>query len=512
MGQLTARPLQHYPISCTLQPRDSIEESAQSGKIAFVNQFTLNEAGKAGGAGTRPACAEVPREFYMKRISVKRFYLIAVCSIFTMLTGCISSKYGKRWRKWQRHPVALRRRDQPARDSFTDLSSSHHEPVYPATAGFSAVASASGYPGNLSTVGQQNAALLGSWYRDFYAAQGILPAKGSCPAAGTVYVYADLNERTLQTAQGYVDGMFQSEALPDCGVQVVQSNKPVDPYIQTAAAGIANCAINTTQDLAAFNAQTGGANNFAALINTYSSQLQTLQTVTQCCQLSACITPTNLTPTSCTLLELPTTVNTTGAVSFASGSLFGVADTLTETFELEYGQGMPVTGTAQRLLGRSVWAGERFRRVVAGHDQAACVEHGESDLPTPFLCAGRLDEPDVANGGDDGPGAERGAESRNTGAGWKQIHTVCGARRKYLRHCRIPGGRDVEGGRIRAKRSRPGRRSGLRAAQREPERRSDRPALLRDRIAGPDAEQHHPDAGQSTAAHSAGDPGLRRAL
>jgi len=206
--------------------------------------------------------------------------------------------------------------------------------------------------GNLSTVGQQNAALLGAWYRDFYAAQGILPAKGSCPAAGTVYVYADTYQRTLVTAQGYVNGMFQSESLPDCGIQVVQYSPlvtVVDPYIDTAQFQIPGCAIDTTQDQAAFYARIGGVNNIGALINTYSPQLQMLQTVTQCCQPVACATPANLTPTSCTLLELPTTVNAIGAVSFTNRSLFGVADNLTESFELQYAQGMPLTGCSTTL-------------------------------------------------------------------------------------------------------------------------------------------------------------------
>jgi 4-phytase/acid phosphatase len=123
----------------------------------------------------------------------------------------------------------------------------------------------------------------------------------------------------------------------------------VDPYIRTAQFGIANCAINTTQDLAAFNAKIGGANNVAALINTYSPQLQTLQTVTQCCQPAACATTANPTPASCTLLELPTTINTTGPVAFAGGSLFDVANTLTESYELEYAQGMPLTGCSTTL-------------------------------------------------------------------------------------------------------------------------------------------------------------------
>ena len=285
----------------------------------------------------------------MKRIAVKRYCLIAVCSIFTMLTGCISSnQYGGGNGSGSqllsvvvisRHGIRSPTDSQATMNLFTLQPEGFPLWPYPADT-----------PGNLSTVGQQNAALLGAWYRDFYAAQGILPAKGSCPAAGTVYVYADTFQRTLVTAQGYVNGMFQTEALPDCGIQVVQyspSITAIDPYIRTAQFGV--CPINTIQDQAAFYAKIGGVNNIASLINTYSPQLQTLQAVTQCCQPAACITPTNPTPTSCTLLELPTTVNKIGAVSFTSGSLFGVADTLSEVFELEYGQGMPVTGCSTTL-------------------------------------------------------------------------------------------------------------------------------------------------------------------
>ena len=181
-------------------------------------------------------------------------------------------------------------------------------------------------PGNLSIYGQQNVTRLGSWYRDFYAAQGLLPPRGSCPAAGAVYVYADVFERTIHTAQGYLDGMFPESTPPDCGIQVVHSSnlQAPDPYIDTAAANV--CQIDTAGDLIAFNARTGGA---SSLINTYSTQLQMLQSVTQF-----------------TLLNLPTTVNTNGSVGFASGTLFDVADTITETFELEYAQGMPDTNCA----------------------------------------------------------------------------------------------------------------------------------------------------------------------
>jgi hypothetical protein len=205
-------------------------------------------------------------------------------------------------------------------------------------------------PGNLSTVGQQNATRLGAWYRDFYAAQGLLPPRGACPPAETVFVYADVFERTIQTAQGYLDGMFQSEATPDCWVPVVHSRGPVDPYIATAFAlqNTPQCKIVTAVDWAAFNTAIGG--NTSSLITKYSAQLQTLQTVTECCQPAACATPTpaNQAPASCSLLELPTgtSVNATGAVAYAAGSLFDVADSVTEDFELQYAQGMPDTDCA----------------------------------------------------------------------------------------------------------------------------------------------------------------------
>lgn len=194
-------------------------------------------------------------------------------------------------------------------------------------------------PGNLSSVGRDNALRLGAWYRDYYAAQGLLPPRGSCPETGAVFVYADVFERTLTTAQGYLDGMFRGEATPGCGIPVVHSSEPLDPYITTAAAGV--CLIDTAMDLAAFTAQTGETP--AALLSTYADQLQTLQTVTQCCAPAATAPPLN----PCTLRDLPTTVKTTGSVRFASGTLFDVADKVTETFDLEYAQGMPATECSQ---------------------------------------------------------------------------------------------------------------------------------------------------------------------
>jgi len=158
-----------------------------------------------------------------------------------------------------------------------------------------------------------------------------------------MYVYADLHERTIETAQGYLDGMFSTESTPDCGFLVNHTTESVDPYIDTLQAGI--CKVDTAVDQAAFDAKTGG--NPESLKTTYASQLETFQTVTQCCALEACKTKENPTPASCSVMELPSAVSvnaTTGELSF--GPLFSVASAVTEMFQLEYAQGMPETGCA----------------------------------------------------------------------------------------------------------------------------------------------------------------------
>lgn len=277
----------------------------------------------------------------MKQVSVLRCCAVAICCALLGATGCISSSQdcggGESCVDSEllsvvaisRHGIRSPTLSQDTMNLYTRRPQGF--PQWPAPADTAGV---------LSTVGQQNAARLGSWYRDFYAARGLLPPRGTCPGTDQVFIYADLFERTLYTAQGYLQGMFGAEAPSNCGIGVKQSQDPIDPYIDTAKAEV--CAIDTDADQAVFYARIGGdANN---LVKAYSAQLQMLQDVTECCKPAACATPANPNPASCSLAELPLTVNTTGAVSFATGSLFDVADTLTETFELEYAQGMPDKG------------------------------------------------------------------------------------------------------------------------------------------------------------------------
>jgi 4-phytase/acid phosphatase len=67
-------------------------------------------------------------------------------------------------------------------------------------------------PGLLTPHGYAVVTLMGRYYRALYAQQGLLPATG-CPAAGSVYFWADTNQRTKETAQALADGL-----APDCGL------------------------------------------------------------------------------------------------------------------------------------------------------------------------------------------------------------------------------------------------------------------------------------------------------
>ena len=160
-----------------------------------------------------------------------------------MVTGCTSSSQNDGTELLS--VVAISRHGIRSQTASVE----QHEPVYLAATGFSAVATPRGCTRQSLHLGQRNVTRLGAWYRDFYTAQGLLPPRGSCPAAGAVFVYADVDERTIQTAQGYLDGLFQSEATPDCGVKVISSSKRVDPYIRhVRKAG--KCQIDTAADLA----------------------------------------------------------------------------------------------------------------------------------------------------------------------------------------------------------------------------------------------------------------------
>jgi hypothetical protein len=69
-------------------------------------------------------------------------------------------------------------------------------------------------PGHLTPRGAALAKLLGTYYREYYAAQRLFPASG-CPPKDRVFAWADVAQRTMVTAQSFLEGMF-----PGCNIAV----------------------------------------------------------------------------------------------------------------------------------------------------------------------------------------------------------------------------------------------------------------------------------------------------
>jgi 4-phytase/acid phosphatase len=82
-------------------------------------------------------------------------------------------------------------------------------------------------PGYLTPHGAQAISILGAYDRALFAAQGLLPAAG-CPAAGTVLIYADVDERTVKTGEAYADGL-----APGCGIVTQHAATKEDPLFSS---------------------------------------------------------------------------------------------------------------------------------------------------------------------------------------------------------------------------------------------------------------------------------------
>jgi 4-phytase / acid phosphatase len=177
----------------------------------------------------------------------------------------------------------------------------------------------SGQPGNLT---QRGAALMrqfGAAYRRFYgAALGF--AANACPPSGSVFVWADIDQRTRATGDAIVRGF-----APGCTIAVGHAPGDPDPFFDPLP-GVGT--VNKAESNASILGSIGGS--FAGLTDAYGSAFATMEQVLGCTSPAACKQ----------ISQVPTTISNDGDGGLArlNGGLDMAAD-VAENLLLEYTDG-----------------------------------------------------------------------------------------------------------------------------------------------------------------------------
>lgn len=177
-------------------------------------------------------------------------------------------------------------------------------------------------PGYLTPRGATLMTAFGASYRTAYGAAGLLPGTG-CPAADSVFVWADVDERTKATADALLDGF-----APKCGLTAHSLDAKVDPLFHPLPS------LGKADPAAASAALSGtlGASP-EAIAPAYGLALAKLDAILGC------------RPGACTRIsDVPArlaTSNSTGLASVQGG--VDLASTAVEDLILAYADGKPAS-------------------------------------------------------------------------------------------------------------------------------------------------------------------------
>jgi 4-phytase/acid phosphatase len=184
--------------------------------------------------------------------------------------------------------------------------------------------------GHLTPRGADLVNLLGAYYRDYYREQRLLPAE-PCPPPGVVSVWADVDQRTLVTAQSLLDGMF-----PGCNLTPGSlSDAKVDPLFHPTRAGV--CRLDPGRARRAVINRAGGS--LPSLQRRLRSDIAAMQSVLKCCQPKLC--RESGAKASCALGDLRTALTTEESGHVRLSGPISIGSTAAEVFLLEYAQGLP---------------------------------------------------------------------------------------------------------------------------------------------------------------------------
>jgi 4-phytase/acid phosphatase len=189
-------------------------------------------------------------------------------------------------------------------------------------------------PGYLTARGATLMRQFGGYYRREYGAALGLGASG-CPAAGSVFIWADVDQRTKATGSAIAQGF-----APGCTIAV--GHAPADPdtlFDPLPGAGT----VSKAQSSASVLGAVGG--NFSGIPQAYGAQFATMQRILGCPAISRCKE----------IATIPTYITNDGDGGLASvnGGL-DMAGDVAENLLLEYADGHPTVGwgrvTHEQLL------------------------------------------------------------------------------------------------------------------------------------------------------------------
>lgn len=225
--------------------------------------------------------------------------------------------------------------------------------------------------GELTPHGADAASLVGSWDRGNWSARGLLPASG-CPAEGELTVAASATPRTRATAQAWLKGF-----APDCKITVSYPASKGDD-VEFHPFDAHSMPIDPRQALQAQQAMAppGG---LAAELQSHADLFALLNHALGCQPNAACDI-SRLSPDLVEEKDGPASV----------GPAFSNASTISQTFLLEYLQGMPMPDVAWgRLTREQIGTLEQFHIIKYKYEARApyVAERAASPLASRMLKA-----------------------------------------------------------------------------------------------------------------------------
>lgn len=187
--------------------------------------------------------------------------------------------------------------------------------------------------GYITPRGERLVSLMGGFYRARFQQQGLLE-KGLCPTPGSVYVWADVDERTRKTGEAFLAGF-----APGCGLTVhhQQDVKQVDPLFHPLKAGV--CKMDSARIQKAVEQQAGAPVD--KLNQQYLPSLALMSRVLDFPKSAWCQKQTG--DETCDFARaMPSRLSIKdGGSKIALEGAVGLSSTLAEIFLLEHAQGMP---------------------------------------------------------------------------------------------------------------------------------------------------------------------------